>query len=155
MYNIDYNKLILWLVPDFLRKGRQFAWLKTLASPVKRLWELFIKQRAENLYKLNHGPEVWSLQKALNDRFDSEKRRIYITDGYTKDRLFIYSKVEDKPKSLGTLHLHNRGDYSDTGVDFIVWVPNTVPLTSSNNYELRSLVDFYKLASKRYTIYRS
>ena len=155
MYNIDYNKLILWLVPDFKRKSKHYAWLRVLASPVVRLSELFLKRREENLYRISHNGQVFSLQKVLNDRFDSQQRRIYITDGYSMDRLFIHTRDEDKPKSLGTLYLHNRGDYSDTGVDFIVWVPNTVPLTSSNNYELRSLVDFYKLASKRYTIYRS
>lgn len=154
MYNIDYNKLMLWLLPNFLRKPKTYAWLQTLCSPVVRLSDMFLQKREANLYKLAHNGQVFSLQKALNDRFDSEQRRIYLTDGYTKERLFIYTRAEDKPKPLGKLYLHNRGDYSDTGVDFIVWVPGSVPLTASNIYELKSLVDFYKLASKRYTIYR-
>ncbi len=155
MYNIDYNKLILWLIPDFKRKPKLIAWLKVLCSPVVQLSEQFLLKREKSLYKLNHNSQVFSMQKVLNDRFDSALKRIYITDGYTKDRLFIHTTSEDKPKYLGSLTLHNRADYSDTGVDFIVWVPNTVPLSSIDTYELKSLIDFYKLASKRYIIYRS
>jgi len=155
MYNIDYNKLILWLLPDFKRKSNQYAWLKSLCAPVLRLHGIFLKNRDANLYKINHTPQVFSLQKVLNDRFDTAQRRIYITDGYTKDRYYIYTNAEDKPKTLGTITLHNRSDYSDTGVDFIVWVPAGVVLSVSDNYEMKSLIDFYKLASKRYTIYRS
>ena len=153
--NIDFNKLILWLLPNFLRKPKTYAWLQTLCSPAVRLYGLFQAKRDANLYKLVHSSQVFSLQKVLNDRFDAAQRRIYITDSFAKDRLFIYTRAEDKPKHLGTLPLHNRSDYGDTGVDFIVWVPYAVPLTASSTYELKSLVDFYKLASKRYTLYRS
>ena len=59
------------------------------------------------------------------------------------------------------MYLRRGVDYADTGVDFIVKVPQEVwdsqktPTSEIGRYrffEMEALIDFYKLASKRYMI---
>lgn len=154
-FDIDFSKLILWLLPHFLRRRRLFSFIGCLCFPVIKLYDEFILFRSETIYKLDHTGQVFSLENVLNDRFDTVSRRIFITDAYTKQRKYIYARVEVKPKFLGFIYLHNRADYADTGVDFIVWIPGSVYVSEEDMYEVRALLNFYKLAGKRYKIYRS
>ena len=131
-YQLDINKLIELLTPTFLRKERMLAWLRVIHFPLIKIMDDFNFNRNQNLYNLAYNGQVCYLRKALNDRFD-----IAHTDG------------EKKPKFLGTIYLHDDADYSDTGVDFVVLIPAGL---NYNDYEMRALIDFYKLASKRYKI---
>lgn len=155
MFNIDFSKLILWNIPALLRQTVLFAWLKLLCSPVVQLYDEFMAKRAADLYTLSHDSRVFSIEAVLNDSFDNTERRIYITDGFTKSRLYLYTRTEDKPLYLNpSIPLYNRGDYADTGIDFIVWVPTQVALTAQDLIQLNALVLKYKLASKRFKVYR-
>ena len=53
------------------------------------------------------------------------------------------------PLYLGKVFLYQRGDYIDGGVDFIVVLPQGLEY---DRYKLEALVNFYKLAGKRWTI---
>lgn len=154
MFNLDIDKLILWLIPAALRKPVLYAWLKALCLPVIQLYDQFMIRRLASLYRISHNGQVFSMEAMLNDRFDLIARRIYITDGFTKDRIYIYTRLENKPVSLGVIPLYNRSDYADTGVDFIVWIPNEILISTEDQFELRALLNFYKLAGKRYRTYR-
>lgn len=153
MFNLDFNKFLLQLLPSFLRNAFTVAWLQSLIYPVKELYEQLKEYRAAKIYELNHNGQVFSMQNVLNDRFDNVERRIYITDGFTKERIYLFKRVENKPMFLPKF-LYNRGDYVDTGVDFIVWVPNAVVITMEEMYELRAKVDQYRSNPKRYKVYR-
>lgn len=153
MFSIDYDKFLMQLTPGFLRRPKFLALMKTFVYPVKELYNLYVAYRAEVLYDLSHNGQVFSLENVLNDRFDNDERRIYITDGLTKERVYIYKRVEDKPFFLPK-YIHTRGDYADTGVDFIVWVPNAIVITLEEMYELRAKVNRFKLDPKRYKVYR-
>ncbi len=146
MYNIDIKKLVVLLLPTFLRRVKMVAWLHSLVTPLLVLHNDFMRIREKHLYELNHNGQVCYLRKVLNDAFDKKQRRINITDGNKYGREYIYTRSENKPKYLGTMYLRPRSDYADTGVDFIVEVPQEV----YNETEMRSLIDYYKLASKRY-----
>jgi hypothetical protein len=154
MFNIDFGGLITICLPSFLRKAKFFAWLKSLCFPVLKLYDEFLIKRAADLYNIRHDSRVFSLEAVLNDRFDVDARRIYITDGFTKDRTYIYTKLEVKPLFLGSVPLYNNGDYADTGVDFIVWIPNIITINTQDLIELNALVKAYKLAGKRFKVYR-
>lgn len=155
MFNVDFDKLLTWLLPALLRKPVFFAWVQTLCSPVKQLYDEFIAKRTTDLYVLNHDSRVFSIQAVLNDRFDNVNRTIYLTDGFAKPRIYLYTPEENKPVYLNpTIPVYNEGDYGDTGIDFIVWVPNAVAISNQDLIEMTSLVNKYKLASKRFSIYR-
>jgi hypothetical protein len=117
------------------------------------LFEIFIEFRTQKLYELSHNGQVFSMENVLNDRFDTMERRIYITDGLTKDRMYAYTRDENKPLFLPKF-VYTRGDYADSGVDFIVWVPNAIGITLEEMYELRAKVTKYKIDPKRYKVYR-
>ena len=149
MYNLNIDKLLVLLTPTFLRKPKLIAWLRMLAAPLHKLLYTFQQAREANLYNLAHNSQVCYLRKALNDEFDSEQRRIRIEDGKQNERLYIYPRSANKPLFLGKVFLYQRGDYIDGGVDFIVVLPQGLEY---DRYKLEALVNFYKLAGKRWTI---
>ena len=149
MYNLNIDKLLVLLTPTFLRKPKLVAWLRMLATPLHKVLYEFQRACQADLYNLAHNSQVCYLRKALNDEFDDEQRRIRIEDGRQKQRLYIYPRSANKPLYLGEIFLYQRGDYIDGGVDFIVVLPKDL---TYDKYKLEALVNFYKLAGKRWTI---
>jgi hypothetical protein len=149
-YKINYNILSLSLLPTFLRKLKLVSYLKVLIEPIKQLYYNWFQFRSTNLYKLAHTGQVCYLRKVLNDEFDPQDRRIRIGNGQRYERLYIYTRSENKPTSLGTVYLHARSDYADTGVDFIVYAPTSI--LDTMNYKMKALIDYYKEGVKRYKI---
>ena len=120
-----------------------------LHFPLIKVVDDFNFNRNQNLYNLAHNGQVCHLRGALNNRFDPSQRRIKIIDGNKYKREYIYTDGEKKLKFLDTIYLRDDADYSDTGVDFVVLIPAGL---NYNDYDMRALIDFYKLASKRYKI---
>lgn len=153
MFNIDFVALIRWFVPSHLRDAVTLGWLRSLCAPVFQLYNEFIVKRAKALYILSHDSRVFSIEAVLNDRFDSTARSIYITKGLGKERIPIYTPAENKPVRM-PIPLYRVGDYADTGIDFIVWVPTAINITTQDITEMTSLVNEYCLAGKRFNITR-
>lgn len=160
VFEVDFNRLAVLLLPTRLRQSRMIAWVKVLVSPIVSLHYKFQQKRANDLYKLAHNGQVCYLRKALNDEFDPIERRIKITDGNRYTPQYIYTEAEQKPKYLGTMYLRDNSVYGDTGVDFMVLLPFDVWNTQKTEitigeyrfYDVEALVNFYRLASKRYKI---
>lgn len=148
-YNFNIDKLLVLLTPTFLRKRKLVAWLRTLAMPLNKLLDDFKAHRERDLYNLTHNSQVCYLRKALNDEFDSQLRRIKIEDGTRNIRRYIYQRNVNRPLYLGRMFLYLRGNYIDGGVDFVVVLPRDLEY---DKYKLEALVNFYKLAGKRWTI---
>lgn len=149
-YNVNYNRLVVLLLPSYLRKPKIVGYIQALIVPIDKLyykWSLF---RNDNLYKVAHNAQICKFRKALNDRFDQIQRRIYIGDGNRFEREYLYTTGENRPRYLGTMYLRQSEDYSDTGVDFIVFVPQEI--INALPFELKALIEFYKLGGKRYKI---
>lgn len=148
-FNINWSRFGMLLLPTFMRNGHMNAWITLLLSPVADVHYWWLQYRRENIYNLAHNSQICYLRAALNDRFDNQQRRIRIDEGNAFKRKYIYTDAEEKPTFLGTMYLYDDSDYADTGVDFIVVVPADLLFSI---YEMKSLVDFYRLASKRYKI---
>lgn len=155
IFKVDYDQLVMEELPDFKRKPVTFAWLRALCVPFVLLYNKLLTYRLNDLYNLDHDSRVYSLRALLNDRFDHNDRRIFITDGFAFDRIYIFREDENKPLYLGSVPLYNPEDYADTGVDFIVNVPNAITLSAQDIIQMTALVNYYKLASKRFIIYRT
>jgi len=149
-YRVDYNRLVLLLLPTFLRKPVLIGYIQSLISPIDNLYYRWCSFREDNLYKVKHTGQICKLRKALNDRFDPMLRRIIIGDGNRYRRQYLYTTAENRPKYLGTLFLYQNSDYADTGADFIIWVPAEINIRQP--YELKAWIDFYKAGGKRYKI---
>ncbi|KAA6335610.1 hypothetical protein EZS27_016177 [termite gut metagenome] len=153
-FQIDYKVLILLLLPTFLRKWVIVAWLLSLCRPVMTLYNLFMTNRDNNLYKLQITGQVCYLRKLLNDAFPDAQGAIRIADNQ-KTGVWQYSYDEDVPdkclliEDAGTLFYDKYTISKD--VEFIVMVPATLH-TVNNEAKIRSLLNNYKLLSKSYLI---
>ncbi len=149
-YKVDYKKLVIKELPPDLRQSKSIAYLLALTSPIKTLYDQWLQKRDFDWYRLNHNGQRCKLRKVLNDNLDPSLRRIYIDDGTAFPREYIYTIAENKPKFLGTFYIKSENEYQNTGVDFIVYVPQGIIDTAI--YQLKYLLKYYKLAGKRYMI---
>jgi hypothetical protein len=149
-FNIDYNRLGILMLPTFLRKPILVGYVQALLTPIANLHYTWKQKRLADWYKLNHTGQVCFLRKVLNDHLDVSHRRIYIEDGNAFPRKYIYTRAEKKPVFLGKMFIYQNSEYTDTGVDFIVRAP--AEIINTQIHELNALINFYKLASKRYKI---
>lgn len=160
-FDIDYDGLVVQLLPVRLRQSVKIAWLKALVSPVKWLYNLFKTNRKSNLYTLAHDGQVCYLEAALNDAFDPFSRGIFITDGPFKDPLFLFLDTETKPVWLGLVSEEGTTTYPDPevlytdvetytlGICFIVHVPMLVAAgVGYDVIRLKALVDLYRLPGR-------
>src|SRR5689334_19495606 len=157
IFDIKYKKLTTWLVPQVLRKPKKMALLNALVSPVVFIYNLFLINRRNNLYKLMITPQVCYVEMALNDKYDNGNRQIKIVQPKRKDPLFLYKKIELRPVHLFTKGeaakpkaiLYQKGEASAFQYDFIVQVPATVAF---NMNEMMAVIDNYILPDKVYKI---
>lgn len=149
-YNVNWDKLVLLLLPSFMRKPKIFGILKALISPVSSLHYKWFLNRDANLRKLSYNGQRCYLRKALNDECDNELRRIYIGDTENAAPKYIYTTAENLDIYLGTMYIDNEFNYSSGNTDFLVFAPQEVIDKKKN--KLDALLNFYKLAGKKYQI---
>jgi len=156
IYNINFKKLVLMLLPTFLRKPIISALAQTMVEPVIGLKFIFDEYRKDVNYRLYHNGQVCYLRAVLNDYFDPVQRRITITDADNdKDLSLIFLRSENKflmvPKRQynNAIILNRRGFSGTTGYDFTVNIP--AELMPQNN-RIAAITSMYKLTSKRYSI---
>ncbi|MBW7839223.1 MAG: hypothetical protein H3C36_06240 [Chitinophagaceae bacterium] len=147
-YDLDMNRLIILLMPINWRKPKMIALLQSLAAPLRQLHYDFWLNRRQNLYKVRHNFMICYLQAALNDEFDPQLRRIVIEEPEVFANRYIYTSGELKPRYLGVMYLRTSEELGDTGVDFTVNMNGVF----ADIYDVRGLVDFYKLAGPRYKV---
>lgn len=155
-YDIDYNKVVLERIPEEVQELEHNTWLQRLVSPLVYIYNQLLLFRATVLYKLSITPQVFSIEKMLNDRYDSALKRITIIDGVQLDQKYMYLRAEGKPiyiyrKSEGKpkKYFYLRGETSEESFDFIVNVPSAIAFDKN---EMKSLINSYKLAGKFYSI---
>ncbi len=153
-YNIDFLELVRELLPVELRKKKVKAWLASLIKPAVLVYSSFLTFRASVLYELDHNGQVCRLRKALNDKFDSNERRIYIEDSPTILPAYFHRRIEVKPKYLRRrteatpVYIRRRSEITFGG-SFIVYVPTDLVFDTGT---MKLLINKYRLAGKAYTI---
>jgi hypothetical protein len=157
-YGFDVKKMATMLLPSFLRKSKQIAWIVALLAPFERLrreWLSFIDQTR---YNASLTGQVIILQMHLNNRFDFSTRLIRIIDGNPLGTFIWFQDENQAPNHTRfknesneyTMYLRFKDEFVQTfDFDFIVRVPSEY-----ENIELaiRAVIEAYKLAGKRYKI---
>lgn len=155
-YKIDYNKLSVLLLPIRFRQPIIKAILRAFMLPIIKLKREFDTYKSNTDYILNHNSQVCYLQAVLNDNFDPVERRIYITDAPNFEiEKFLWIESEDKPVMLyddSFFMLHSENFIGANGINFTVNVPSVLSLETGDLSRMRSLLNYYKLASMRYNI---
>lgn len=155
IYNINWNKLVSWLIPNELFFPKVLAWCKSIVSPVSTLHGNFLAFRKQKNYELNINSQVCKLEKLLNDKFDNTFRRIYITDGELSKKKYVFTTNEFVPLPIYTLaennplFIYKEGEITTNTYHFIVNVPSGIRY--SNNVMI-SVLNTFKLPSKKYDI---
>ena len=150
IFQIDIDRLTALLLPTFLRSRFTFAWVRAMLQPVSSLLDRFNSNRSRNLYNLTHNGQVCYLRALLNDSFDVSQRRIKIDDTARYDWTWIYTEAADRPLWLGVVPVASEQYTGDEGTDFTVIVP--AEISRDIVPQMISLVNYYKLAGKRYSI---
>lgn len=161
MYNIDFDIFAIQLLPTFLRKEKLIAFLIVLISPIKQLFSDFIIFKASQENKIIYTSQIIYFEKILNDTYDNVNRGIKIEDcdiiPYTylnniaeQKSTYLYNKSEN----LTNIYLYNKSEHNSL-YDFTVRVHISVynQLIADNRLDcFIGLIEFYKLAGKRYII---
>lgn len=156
IYNVSLPRLVVHLLPIPLRKQGMASWLFTLTAPYKELLAWFKIFRRDSSYKILHTPQVYSMENVLNDAFDRQLRRIYIVDGLYKSAVYFYEPEENKLvhffEIAPPVYFYEPEELEKLDVDFVVVLPQGMQLSEAETIRLKSLVDFYRLPDKTYTI---
>lgn len=147
-FKLNFQNLVLQCLPTFLRTGSISSLLALAASELTDINNALISNRNISITKVAHNSQVCKLRKILNDTFDNQ-RRIKILEGALKAPKYVYTDSEHKPNWLGQIIIYNSSETEGNGIDFTVIIPSEL-----KNYqtEIKSLVDFYKLAGKHFKI---
>lgn len=144
-----------WLLPSELFKPKMFAWCKALVAPISSLHGSFLAFRKQKNYDLSITGQVCLLEKLLNDKFDNTLRRIYIEDGEKSKRKYIFKRNEFVPLPIYTtaettpIFFYLNGEITTITYHFIANVPTGL---SYNNDVMKSVLNIYKLPSRKYKI---
>lgn len=154
LYQIDFKRLVLLLLPTFLRRPRLFAFLCALTFGVAELHVRFLKLRDSDLLRIRRNGQVCYLRGLLNDELDPVNRQIKIRDAADEGD-WVYAMDESEAYQLlidgtGTMVYDETLIIANTAFIYIL-VPWKKEEENLNN-RLRSYLKEYKLLSKKYMI---
>lgn len=156
-FDINWQYFAVQMLPIKWRDSATILFLKCLLRPINDIYIKWYNWRLENIYKLEHSGQVCYLRGSLNDKFDPIQRRIYITDGQFYDTYYVYTESEQQGRFINienedsTVYIRTESETADTGLDFIVFVPDTIYNTQID--ALHAHVRFYKAGGRRYNIF--
>lgn len=157
-FKIDCNILAIDQIPIALRKLSFTALAQIVLKPLNSLYYKWYNWRIDNIYKLEHNGQICYLRGSLNDDFDPIERRIRIGNGLSFDTQYIFTEAEDQDVWIDTdledetLWLRTESETAQSGLDFIVYVPESIFNTQLDG--LKAHVNFYKAGGKRYNIFK-
>lgn len=156
MFQINWNNIVNWLMHPDLKTDINMAFLNVVKTPLQYVYNKFTTYRNEVNYKLNHNGQVCYLRGALNDSLDVDQRRITVEDSGDEQPVMLYPDESEEPVIIDPdsgddiVILQKDSGYLNSGYDFIVVMPEYI--TDATLYRVMALVDFYKLAGKRYDV---
>lgn len=152
-YDIDFKKIIVWLLPSFYRKPVWVAWLHALLGKLRAIHVAFvafvhtkkdeIKWNGqtivlEQLLILKYGSGIY-ITSVSNDVFP-----FYVRDVNNVQNPFIYNvNNQDNPT------VNQVNGYNLDGVNFVVHVPVLIPF---NLNEMTALINKYRLFGTKFSI---
>lgn len=158
-FKIDYNRLVVLLLPTFLRRPVLFGLLRAAVSPLVDLYKLFVKAREEHNYEVTHTGQVCYLRACLNDHFKSNMGEFDIISvegigewlyavSETGERIPIVTLSEGNTSDVDNVPIvYNECLLNKEQNEFIVVVPSDIYYSALE--EVKALVNKYKLISKR------
>lgn len=165
--DLDLKKLATLLLPTFLRMPLFLALTGAATRALQHAHIDFGKYRMDADYRRHHTGQVCYLQAALNDTLDAELRRIRIHDTLRVTPVMFYPDADLKPvvfvdagqSDFEPVVFGREALFGAEKQDFEVFVPQDIFAVASDinartprEITARSIINRYKLASKRYLI---
>ncbi|NDV45515.1 hypothetical protein D0T49_00410 [Paludibacter sp. 221] len=139
VFKVDWNKLVLLLLPPALRKARIYAFLSAAIEPLRETYYRFENTRAETDFLLKYNTGKRNVEIALRARFNDDG--IYIENVKPREDLALPFYLVDYLKTPGyddaieksvlPAYLPFHIDPERTVTDFIIYVPETTYLTGA------------------------
>lgn len=152
MFNINLKQLVT-LVPTGMRYAVLRAYCECILYSLHTQYVLLLNYRDSIAYRNYHTSQVWALEKALNDRFDTDNRGIYIEDGERLSFVALCRRIDNSPKYLGKIYIVG-SESNNNAIDFVIKIPsgNPVHRNISVKRALENVINYYKLPSKTFKI---
>lgn len=157
-FKIDYNRLVVLLLPTFLRRPVLFGFLRAAVCPLEQLYNKFRTARGEHNYRLTHNGQVCYLRACLNDHFKSNMG-VFDIISVEREGEWLFAVTETGERVPITISEDNISEAENVPIvynelmlnteqnEFIVSVPADIYDTALE--EVKALVNQYKLISKR------
>lgn len=150
MFEIDFKRLAVLLLPTALRRPLIFGLLRAGLVAVERVYGDFNNMRAGNIFRLTHNGQVCYLRGALNELFGPGFR---ISD-MPQEGEWLYAVTENgegipvavTESGKGVPVLYSEQELNAAQNDFKVYVPSRY---WAQLEEIKAVVDSYKLVTKR------
>lgn len=152
MFQINLKQL-LTLLPTGMRYAVLRAYCECILYSLHTLNVLLLNYRDSISYRNYHTPQVWALEKALNDRFDTDNRGIYIEDGERLSFVALCRRIDNSPKYLGKIYIVG-SESNNNAIDFVIKIPSSNPVHRNISIKraLEKVTNYYKLPSKTFKI---
>lgn len=155
-FDVNFNRLALLLLPTFWRKPILSNIACSIIAPFNYLHTHFYQFREDFNYRLGHNGQVCYLRAILNDLFDPEERRITITDNEVASNVFVLHHRKERiqllpDRSKGMFLINRKGFGGINGYDFYINIPAEISEVTDLS-RLKTIINTYKLASKRFLI---
>lgn len=166
-FQIDYKRLVMLLLPPFLRLPRVYAFLSAMVFGITQVYDVFTGNRRQNLLRLQRNGQVCYLRGMLNELLDPVSKRIIIRDNeYETDKWMLVKDEEIANQVVIDAEYLNKAGRKEvnarclvcserlllSNVDyFFVRVPFPKSDVDKAN-ELKSYLNELKLLSKKYIV---
>ena len=158
---IDYRKLVILLLPTFLRRPVLMAWLRAMVYPLQQLHDRHQAARTQRLYELRHTSQICFIKDALNNEFGITD---YATGFEIEDisalgtGICVYDenveRFDDEQHMLfdEPTWIHDTSSILPPTSAFTVLVPKHIEIDETNDARIRSVVNKYRLTSRTFEI---
>ena len=158
---IDYRKLVILLLPTFLRQPVLMAWLRAMVYPLQQLHDRHQAARTQRMYELQHTSQICFIKDALNKEFGITD---YATGFEIEDInapgnwVWIYDenveRFDDEQHMLfeEPTWIHDTSSILPPTSAFTVLVPAHITIDETNDARIRSIVNKYRLASRTFEL---
>lgn len=158
---INYRKLVILLLPTFLRRPVLMAWLRAMVYPLQQLHDRHQAARTQRLYELHHTSQICFIKDALNNEFGITD---YATGFEIEDInapgkwIWVYDenveRFDDEQHMLfdEPTWIHDTASILPPTSAFTVLVPKHIEIDETNDARIRSVVNKYRLASRTFEI---
>lgn len=165
MYNTLFDSIVNSNLRADFKNIRTLAFIKCLLKPIYELSVIFSVYKTSTLDLISHNGQIIYMEHKLNQLYNAGQPGIVIVDTANISYIYVANKSEGAPiyvdnkdlqETSDIIYIGNKAEYA-AAYDFIVKVPAALYLTLQANNSLglnnmKSVINYYKIAGKRYNI---